>query len=332
MNLFIKARVGKLAKEANGDMGSALGEAGSALFAVFSRYGDGIIAFKVIAEFVEKYPNKKYLLVTTKQLAPYAKELLNIEVAGVNKRNPLSFVSTLYRVVSFNADIGLNPWSHGDDSLYFISFAKKFFEFKNRSHAGKTANLYDRVREYLAIIKPSNKTKTALTLENAKNILVCPTSTDIIKSLNDKTLAKLIEALRTKHADAKITVAINKNEKELTKNLSVDAFVFKKNEVNSKTFLELIKSSDLFVGVDAGPLHIALALGKPTIGVFGPTSPQTVLDDSSSLIVWRDASLCGIFCNLGDCKLPICMDKAINSAYTCNSPEQKLVIDHCPLK
>jgi heptosyltransferase-1 len=35
--------------------------------------------------------------------------------------------------------------------------------------------------------------------------------------------------------------------------------------------LELLRRADLTVGNDTGPLHIAAALGRPTIGLFGPT-------------------------------------------------------------
>lgn len=36
----------------------------------------------------------------------------------------------------------------------------------------------------------------------------------------------------------------------------------------------LIKLAGLFIGNDCGPLHIAAAVGTPTISIFGPTDPQ----------------------------------------------------------
>lgn len=36
----------------------------------------------------------------------------------------------------------------------------------------------------------------------------------------------------------------------------------------------LIEGADLFVGNDSGPMHIAAALGAPTVGLFGPETPQ----------------------------------------------------------
>ena len=46
------------------------------LFAVFSRYGDGIISSRIISEFISKNPDKKYTLLTTVQLLPCAQKLI----------------------------------------------------------------------------------------------------------------------------------------------------------------------------------------------------------------------------------------------------------------
>jgi len=37
--------------------------------------------------------------------------------------------------------------------------------------------------------------------------------------------------------------------------------------------IELTRKSSLFIAGDTGPLHLACALGKPVVGVFGPTDP-----------------------------------------------------------
>jgi len=39
----------------------------------------------------------------------------------------------------------------------------------------------------------------------------------------------------------------------------------------------LIKLSDIYIGNDSGPLHIANALRKKSVGIFGPTLPEQVL-------------------------------------------------------
>ncbi len=36
----------------------------------------------------------------------------------------------------------------------------------------------------------------------------------------------------------------------------------------------LIKNCDIIIANDSGPMHIAAALGVPTLGIFGPTNPK----------------------------------------------------------
>jgi lipopolysaccharide heptosyltransferase I len=48
------------------------------------------------------------------------------------------------------------------------------------------------------------------------------------------------------------------------------------NQTRLKEAIALLHQANLVVGNDSGPLHIAAALGKPTIGLYGPTNPQVV--------------------------------------------------------
>jgi len=45
-----------------------------------------------------------------------------------------------------------------------------------------------------------------------------------------------------------------------------------KTELNEMA--ALIKACDLILANDSGPMHISAALGKPTLGIFGPTNPK----------------------------------------------------------
>ncbi|NCB40034.1 MAG: glycosyltransferase family 9 protein [Erysipelotrichia bacterium] len=42
------------------------------------------------------------------------------------------------------------------------------------------------------------------------------------------------------------------------------------------TYLGVLAAADLFIGVDSGPMHLASAIGKPTIALFGPARPEAV--------------------------------------------------------
>lgn len=84
----------------------------------------------------------------------------------------------------------------------------------------------------------------------------------------------LIDKIVEKYKAAVIIVG-DSNEKDLLINLKAN-----KNTINlaGKTTLSqlaaIISKSDLFIGNDGGPLHIAASLGKKTISFFGPVDPK----------------------------------------------------------
>ena len=46
----------------------------------------------------------------------------------------------------------------------------------------------------------------------------------------------------------------------------------------------VIHLTDVFVGNESGPLHLALVLNTPSIGIFGPTTPEQILHSSRNCI------------------------------------------------
>jgi ADP-heptose:LPS heptosyltransferase len=45
-------------------------------------------------------------------------------------------------------------------------------------------------------------------------------------------------------------------------------------ETDVATLIALVARTDLFLSIDTGPMHLAAALGVPTVGLFGPTNPR----------------------------------------------------------
>jgi len=242
-------------------------KANKILFSVFSRYGDSIISFKIIDEFVKKYPNKKYYLITAPQFFPYAKEIVtfsNVKHIKFNKKNPINLVYLTLFLKKENIDLAFNPWSFGEDSEYFLFFAKKYISFKNFKRFTKIDNLYDRVREYLYLPIYKNKEVENFDIDYNAKTLIAPYSTDITKNLSKENVLFL------KKLFPNSILALPSDKSYL---FNGKKFIFKKSEKKSKEFLSLLKEIDLFIGVDSGPLHLALALNKKSIGIFGPTSP-----------------------------------------------------------
>lgn len=325
-------------------------KAGSILFAVFARYGDSIVTFKLLRDFVKKYPGKRYLLITTPQALPYAESIVppKVSCVGFNKHRSIIKLWRLSRLLRRKPfDIGFNPWSHGLESEYFITFAKRFHPYRLFASFPRTHNLYDRIRGYLGLKEargekldrhlPEGSGRLYKELpEQAERILISPFSTDVRKSLDRKDLEKLITWLKGLYGSPEITLAFFPKEEEKLRGLQIKKFYFSKTYKGSKRFLELINSSDLFIGVDAGPLHLADVLGIPAVGLFGPTAPETILDRDSGILPLRSDKMRGWFCDILHCTDPECLHELFKGSLLpvpvdfYRSPT--LVADICPLR
>jgi heptosyltransferase-2 len=66
--------------------------------------------------------------------------------------------------------------------------------------------------------------------------------------------------------------------------------------------VEILDTADLLITNDTGPAHIAAALGRPTLVIFGPTNPVTTQPFSSNAEVVRHPPDCAP-CMLRDCPI-----------------------------
>lgn len=250
------------------------------LFVLLTRYGDTIISLQVIKEFVDLYPEKKYLILVPKQMIPYIKELLpNIDVLSVNKRNISDMLKVNYILKKENFDIGFNPWSNGIDSCYFISYCKKFLFYKD-FQKNNPVNHYEVVRNYLRLPSKNWKIGSLVLKESYTNILVCPQSTDLQRSIDGKQLNSLLLTLNERYPKSNITIA-SMDQSYFRK--EHQEFLFSKSAQSSENFINLVKQSDLVCCSDSGPLHIALSLQKDTIALFNITKPDIVLNTDSKV-------------------------------------------------
>jgi hypothetical protein len=199
--------------------------------------------------------------------------------------------------------VGFNPWGSGEDSKFIISYAGKF-SFYTGFHG--ISNLYDRVRDYLGVA-PEDRLLLTWNWDNINRIVICPFSTATAKSLVNGDLEKLLQQVRQKFPDAEITLAVPPPEAQQLKGRE-KIFVFGKTMAASAAFLHLLEKADLVISVDAGPLHLADKLGLRTIGIFGPTTPQGVLDRATRVVALRDENLAGFFCGV-KCREPRCIHR-----------------------
>ena len=78
-------------------------------------------------------------------------------------------------------------------------------------------------------------------------------------------------------------------------------------EMGIKAAIAFLRQCDLFLGGDSGPLHLASALGRPVVGLFGPSDPVRNGPFLGHSRVVRAASPCGP-CYRRRCQRPGCMD------------------------
>jgi len=253
-------------------------ESSKVLFALFTRYGDTIISLVVIKEFIDRYPDKEYLILCPRQMLPFVNEFLpRHKCISLNKRNLIDMIKVVRILRRERFDVGFNPWSNGIDSCYFLTYCSSYMCYKNFVRP-KKINHYQVVRKYLMLPEKDWMLKSVNLSNKYRNILICPESTDHERSMKRES----IDELRSKYRGANVTVAA------LDKYFldgDYNTFAFRKTAESSEKFIELVKSSDLMICVDSGPLHISAELGRDLLAVFYVTDPGIVLNTGTKLMI-----------------------------------------------
>ncbi|MCZ6690118.1 MAG: glycosyltransferase family 9 protein [Planctomycetota bacterium] len=72
------------------------------------------------------------------------------------------------------------------------------------------------------------------------------------------------------------------------------------------SLVELLRRCDLFIGSDSGPLHLASAVGTPTVALFGPKDPRVYGPYGARSRIVRTGVECSP-CIRRSCSDPVCM-------------------------
>ena len=298
----------------NEGLHAAMSSSKSVVVAIFNRFGDGIIAAVVLEAFIKKWKadGRRFLIFTSPQLQVYLKIICpSAEVVALNKKNIFHWLRFFYlKFFEYKGfDVGLNPYSYGDESKKIARSAAWCHIYK-ASENDFTVNYYDRVRFYLGIEQQGDYLKSLAIPGHAKYILFCPESSEARRSLTGEQCEALIEQLHKRWPQAIIIFAASKNGIFLNKNNFnfVKIFYLKKNWRESLRFVEKIREAEFVVSVDSGPLHIATALGKPVLALFSSALPATVINRSAKVRALRSPRLKNKYCEVISCQKPICMD------------------------
>jgi ADP-heptose:LPS heptosyltransferase len=94
----------------------------------------------------------------------------------------------------------------------------------------------------------------------------------------------------------------------------------------------IIKRCSIIIGNDSGPLHIAVAVGVPTLGIYGPTNPhlQGPYGEKNLTIVKEELEC--LYCNLLECPIGnICMTE-LSHDLIIDKLKQLIDINNIPVK
>ncbi len=105
-------------------------------------------------------------------------------------------------------------------------------------------------------------------------------------------------------------------------------------ETNIGELLALLAIADGFIGNDSGAMHVAAALGRPTVGIFGSTNPvRTGPMGSSARVIWRhlECSPClARTCRFGhyNCLVDIAPEEVANALAELGGVALSNTLDH----
>lgn len=111
-------------------------------------------------------------------------------------------------------------------------------------------------------------------LKNGKWVMLHPAARYWFKAWGAERFAALGEALFKE--GFKVVLVGSENEEGLAENiikLAQNKFISLAGKTTLRELAALMMYCCLFVGNDAGPMHIAAAVGCPVLGLFGPTDP-----------------------------------------------------------
>ena len=168
-------------------------------------------------------------------------------------------------------------------------------------------------------------------LQGGEFIHIHPASRWFFKCWPVEQMAALVERLQGEGHAVVLTAAPSKDEKAMLEaiqsRLAKPAFSLS-GQLSLKELAALTQASKLFIGVDSAPMHIAAAVGTPTVALFGPSGdkqwgpwgvPFRVISSTQ-----HPCRPCGIDgCGGGkvsDCLTSLSVDQVLNAAHELLAP------------
>jgi ADP-heptose:LPS heptosyltransferase len=228
-------------------------------------------------------------------------------------------IPTAFSKAGYKAGFNSFPW---DLSLDIKEKIEGHHSWRNNLKIMKRLELKIAKEDYVGLFKlPSKDLKDIAGFTSTGKYVVISPGTSLrrtVKAWEDDKFAELIIALKEKHSLDSVLVGgkenIEPNEKiiRLVKEKGGDK-VNRILDITGKVSLNdlcyVLRDASLFVGVDSGLMHLASALDKPLVGLFGPTDTHYVGPLNKSARVVQHKELECVPCYLKGCESRQCMTK-----------------------
>lgn len=303
-----------------------------------SSLGDLILSFPSLAAIKNHFPHSRVSLLVAKKYyplvydCPYVDEIITVG-SDYKKIKNIFALTKDFRRKSFDyiVDLQNNRASH---LIAFLSLAKKSLGFSLRAgfllskrtkyQRGDTPLAsQERILQLLGIRFKETKLlfwnredKTDLKLGDNSLIGINVTAAARWESKRwpAKNIIQLIELLAKNFPSFKVILLGEEEAKEQAANIAAAAGPQVLNLCGKTSLSDLpcvLKKLKIFVTPDTATLHLAAALGVPTLALFGPTNPERHIVAGENLYVFHRKLSCS-FCYQPRCrqkKENICMKK-----------------------
>ena len=122
-----------------------------------------------------------------------------------------------------------------------------------------------------------NSFNSKLKIQNSKLIVLQPGARWNNKRWPVENFSALVKLLAQKFPDARFTILGSKEDKPLGDKISAvepNRILNLCGATSLPEMVEWIRLCDFMITNDTGPMHVAAALGKPLVALFGPTEPR----------------------------------------------------------
>jgi len=303
-----------------------------------SSLGDIILSFPSLKAIRQAFPEAKISLLTSKKYyplldsCPYIDKVITLE-NDYKKFAKVTKIAKSLRRMSFDYIIDLqnNRASH---LISFLSFARYSFGYSlrwgrlltNRIPYNRKLSPLKSQEEILQLLgirlkekklifwKQNNQRDLALPKADLIGINLSASWRWVSKNWPEKQIIRFIELVQKNLPTAKVLLIGEAKAKEQAERIE-QCLKIKPINFCGKTTLSdlptLLSQLKVFISPDTATLHLALSLGIPVIGLFGPTDPKRHTVVSDKLTILAEKLSCS-FCYSPKCKFSqesLCLEK-----------------------